>query len=318
MKRTFWISAVIVTALAISLADVIAQGPGGGQRGQRGQQGGGPGGPGGGPGGPGGGPGGPGQFGGGQMAGMGGMGIAMLMRNDEAQKMLEITAEQGNALRQIADDARQQMRPPQGQPGQAPDLAAMRQRADELQAKILQVLKPAQQVKARELVFQVSNGLDAPVLDERMLDVVTLTDDQKAKIRQIAEARAAAASAAREGFDFRNASQEEREKRMAEGEARNKKFNDEIKALLTADQKAKAEKLTAEAAEVRTKLGIPQPGQRGAGQGPGQGQGRQGQGGQGGGQGYTPGANAWQPGQAAPNAGGAQRNSNFRRNTQNQ
>ena len=154
------------------------------------------------------------------------------------------------------------------------------------------------------------------MLNERMLDVLALTDEQKAKIRQILEARMAAGREAREGFDGRNASQEERDKFRADSEARNKAFTDQIKALLTADQKAKAEKLSAGAAEVREKLGLPAPGQ-----GPGQGQRQGGQRqGQGGGGGYTPGANAWQPGQETPNSGGGggQRNSRFRQNTQGQ
>ena len=313
MKRTFWISAVVVTVLAISLADVIAQPGGGGQRGQRGQQGGGPGGPPGGQGGQGG------QggfaFGGGPGGGMMGGSIGMLLRNEEAAKMLDITAEQREALQKIAEDARQQFRP-QGQPGQpggqAPDLAAMRQRADEMQAKVAQVLKPAQQEKAKELVFQVANGLEARALDERMLDVLALTADQKAKIRVIADKRGEEMREAMQNANIREMSQEERTKFVADNEARGKKYNDEIKALLTTDQKAKAEKLTAEAAEVRTKLGIPQPGQRG------QGQGQQRQGGPQGGQGYTPGANAWRPGQDTPNSGAPRQRSNFNRNTQNQ
>ena len=272
-KRIFWISAVVVTAFALSF-HAFAQpgsgqrGPGGGQRGQ-------------------GGPGGPGGFG-------GGANIGMFLQNPEFTKMLELTTEQTSALQEIVQAQR-----PQGGQGNAPPTAEeRRQRMDEMQAKVNAILKPEQQTKFKEIAFQAMGGLDSPFLNDRLLEVVDLTAEQRDKIRKIDDERSTETRNVMQRTDFRNASQEDRDKLRADGETRAKKYGDQIKAVLTAEQKAKAEKLTAGVAELREKLGLPAPGQ--PGQRGGQGQGRQRQGGQS--DDYTPGSQSWQPGQGAPNA----------------
>ena len=306
-KRFLWISAVALTALALSF-NAFAQ-PGGqrgqGGPGQRGQ----------------GGPGGPGQRGQGGTGGPGGMAMAMpgggmmigmLLRNEEVPKMLELTAEQREALQKIFDDARAQR--PQGTPGTPPNLDDMRRRTDEIQAKVNQVLKPNQQEKVKELTFQLSGGLDSRFLDERALEVLQLTAEQKDKIRKISEERVEAGRNAMQGVDFRNMSQEDRDKFRTDMEARAKKYGDQVKDVLTAEQKEKAEKLTAGAAEVREKLGIGQGGatDRGSSR-------RNDRSGQGGPRdNYVPGADSWRPGQgtpqSTPNPNGGSR---FRNNTRN-
>jgi hypothetical protein len=107
-----------------------------------------------------------------------------------------------------------------------------------------------------------------------------------------------------QNFDFRRASQEERTAFTTADDARNKAATDGIKALLTAEQKAKAEKLAAGAAELRTTLGIGARG--GANQPPPPGGNPPGnvRPGRGNNQPGGPNSNSWQPGQGA----GAQNN----------
>ena len=284
-KRIFWISAVTVTALVLSLNAFAQPGPGGG----RGPDFGGPGG----------------QMRGGFFPGVmgGGSIVDRLLQNEEAVKMLELIVEQKEALQKIMEEARTQR--PQGTPGTPPNLEEMRQRMDEMHAKYNQVLNPEQQVKVREMAFQLIGGLESRrFLDDRMLEVLDLTAEQKDQILKITTDRNAEARKAMSGFNFREATQEDREKFRTEMDERAKKYGDKIKAVLTSEQKAKAEKLTVGAADLREKLGFGQPGQdRRPGfeqRGPGREQGGRQR------DGYTPGANSWRPGQAIPNAPNAE------------
>jgi Spy/CpxP family protein refolding chaperone len=178
--------------------------------------------------------------------------------------------------------------------GTLPNIGEMRQRFEDVQTKIVSAWNPEQQTKARELSFQLAGGLDSRVMNERTLETLDLTADQKEKFRKILTDRDAEFSRVMQNFDWRNATPEEREKMRSDAETRTKRYADLIKALLTPEQKAKAEKLTAAAPELREKLGIPAPGQRGQG---GRAQGQQP------GQPYVPGAGAWRPGQGAPDTG---------------
>lgn len=234
---------------------------------------------------------------------MGG-GIGMVLQNPEFAKMLELTPEQATRLqdimRETSEERRRQMQEMQ-QGGAPPNPEQMRQRMEQsveaTQTKFDQVLNPLQRTKSREILFQLSGGLNSPMLNDRMLQVLELTDAQKEQVRKIISDRNEENRAAFQGgFNFRDASQEERDKFRADMETRNKKFADQITAILTPGQKEKAEKLTAEAPALREKLGLPEPGQ-----GNTQRQRPQGGGGQSpAGGGYIPGANSWQPGQPPP------------------
>jgi len=307
-RRIFWFFAVAITAFALSL-NAVAQPPGGGPRG---------------PGGPGGGM--------GMMGGPGGgIGqIGQVIQNPEFANLLELTPQQTTDLQRVRREAEESirtkiqeaMRPPQD--GGPPSPEAMRQNmerfgqlleegSDEAQAKIDQVLQPAQRMKFRETTFQLAGGLEAlnnPLGGVRALGALELTDAQKEQVRKLTEERNAAMWGEMgnlQDIDWRDPAV--RERLRTEAETRNAKFTEQIKALLTPEQKAKAEKLTAEAPAVREKLGIPASEQRGR-QGPGQ---------RGGlapapGGGFVPGSNAWRPGQDTPGAppatppGGRQRN----------
>jgi Spy/CpxP family protein refolding chaperone len=141
----------------------------------------------------------------------------------------------------------------------------------ELPTKLNQVLTPEQQLKYTEISFQASGGLDSWHLNDQLLDVVKLTDAQKEQIRKIRAECEAEIKAARQQrgaalpFDWQNATKEERDKyvavQVADGvanreadEARLKKYAEQMKAVLTPEQKTKAEKLTAEAPALVAKI----------------------------------------------------------------
>ena len=287
-KQLFWILTVAITVCALSYS-AIAQPPGG--------PGGGRGGPGGPPGGPGMGPGGP----GGGM-GMGPGGPAAMFQNPEFAKMLNLTPAQSESLQRVMTEAgnaiREGMQGAFTPGGPPPNPDEMRQRMDkfidEAQAKIDQVLQPEQRTKMREVTFQLSGGLNmnSPMAGLRTLETLNLTGAQKEQAQKImaerdAEVRAAMQAAWQDqSIDMRT--QEGREKMRANMEALSKKYADKVTAILTPDQKARGDKLTAAAPELRKQLGLPEPGQ-----GPGQQRGQQG--GQRG-----PGANSWRPGQEMP------------------
>ena len=205
--------------------------------------------------------------------------------------MLNATPQQRNELRNIVQEFRTQR--PQG--AQGPQ--AMAQRFGELRSKINQVMRPEQQTKLGELAFQLAGGLDSRFLNERTLDILDLTDAQKEQIRAITASRTAEAANAMREFDLRNATPEERdafvEKISTASVERSKKYAAQIKAVLTAAQKAKAERLTAEAPALREKLKMPMPGQHGQMSTQSQ-RARTQQ------PTYMPGSGSWQPGQPLP------------------
>ncbi|MDR2115604.1 MAG: Spy/CpxP family protein refolding chaperone [Planctomycetaceae bacterium] len=187
--------------------------------------------------------------------------IGQLTNNTEIKNRLGLNEEQVSKLTKLSEE----LRPPRRERQQSgipsrEDMQKFREEAekriDESLAKINQILNPEQQEKLKILQFQLVGGLDSPFLNVRNLEVLNLTDEQKAKLKAINEQRLAETREALEKVDWRNSNSEEREKLRAENEVRAKKFADQIKAILTPEQKEKAEKLTAEAKEVQEKVGI--------------------------------------------------------------
>ena len=188
--------------------------------------------------------------------------------------------------------------------------------------KLNQVLTPEQKLKYTEIAFQASGGLDSYLyLNDQLLDVVNLTDAQKDQIRKLDTERTTEYWAERlrrpemPPFDWQNATQEERDKHIADFTAalqdiqvafiKNepelfKKYTEQIKAVLTAEQRAKAEKLTTEApALVEKFMGKKQDVSQQSGRIPYI---------------YVPGPGAWQPGSSAiPEQYRQERNSRFPR-----
>jgi len=189
----------------------------------------------------------------------------------------------------------------------------MRQRMEtgmnEVQASIDRVLKPEQRTKLREATFQLSGGLNSAgtPMGNMALGALDLTDAQKEQLRKLADERPR--------IDFEGIadprSPEGRAEMQKRIEAANTKFAEQVRGILTPEQRAKAEKLTAEAPALREKLGLPAPGQppqRGQQQRPGQGPP---------GGGFVPGPGDWRPGQGGPGApaapAGGQRRGGFPR-----
>ncbi|MDR1962807.1 MAG: Spy/CpxP family protein refolding chaperone [Planctomycetaceae bacterium] len=239
-----------------------------------------------------------------------GGGVELLIRNAEIKSQLGLTEEQVGKLVKLSEElrARRGERRQGNNPPSAEEMKKFREEAekrfDESQTKVNQVLTPEQQEKLKTLQFQIIGGLDSPFLNVRSLDVLNLTDEQKAKLKAINEQRETESRAAfekRGQVNWRELSQEAREKLgaelQAENEARTKKFGDQIKAILTPEQKEKADKLTAESKEIREKLGFG-GGNRERREGGG---GRSDRGGE-----YRPGENSWRPGQGTGERGNNQ------------
>ena len=232
-----------------------------------------------------------GGFGGGPMGGgmmMGGGGAMGILMNEDARTELGITEEQGQKLREAGAAMREAFTPPAQ--GERPDPAQMQAQMQRIQAdmrKNLEATLSKEQVgKLDVMVFQRSGGLESPMVNAESLRALNLTDDQKAKLQAAQEKRMQAMMAARpaENFDFRTASQEERQAQMAKmrevGEKANEAFQAELKGVLSKEQVAKAEELMKNVPEYLQ--------QRGPGQGQGQGQRNRGN------------LDGWQPGQGGP------------------
>ena len=237
MKKMIFVAAALTIAVVMMSATASAQGPGGGRGGAGGAGG----------------------------AGFGaGAGLAGVLRNADCKALLGISDEQSQKIDQIAQESRQRG----AGAGQQADRADMERRRQETLDKYKAVLSAEQLTKAYALVFQVSGGLDAGFATAESLEALGLSNDQKAKIREInAERAARGAGGGQVDADQRRARAEE---------TRNK-----IKAVLTDDQKAKAAKLTEEGKEIREKFQA--AAQQRQGQGQGQRQGGQGRGNRGGG-----------------------------------
>jgi Spy/CpxP family protein refolding chaperone len=281
-KKMFILSAATL-ALLLTASLAVAQpgaGRGGAQPGGRGQV----------PAGPGG------RLGDGP--GFGG-GLAVLF-NEEARKDLEITDAQATKLREASEKLRGQFQPPQE--GQRPDPAQFREQFQKIQQEsrknLESILSKDQVVKYDVLVFQQSGGLEGRFVTADSLRALNLTEDQQKKIQEINE-KALAAVRPPEGFDFRNASQEERDKLRTAGEEARKKATEELKAVLTKEQIDKAAELTKSTPEYLQRRN-PQGGAEGRGN-----EGRRGEN-----------LNNWQPGNGTTerNPNREERGNNNRRN----
>ena len=262
-KRMFVLSFAVLALFAVA-SMAVAQPPQGGRgQGGFGGQGGGP-------------------MGGGMM--MGGGGAMGILFNEDARTELGITEEQIQKLREAGEAMRGSFTPPA--PGERPDPAQMREQMQKMQAdmrKNLEATLSKEQVGKLDVMnFQRSGGLESPFVNVESLRALNLTDDQKTKFAAAQEKRMTAMRPP-EGFNFREASQEERqaqfEKMREAGEKANEAFQAELKGVLSKEQVAKAEELM---------KNVPEYLQQRA---PGQGQGQGNRGGN---------LDGWRPGQGGP------------------
>ena len=160
---------------------------------------------------------------------------------DEFQ-MLRAQAQTDEEMRQLAADMRQR----------TPTLA-------ESQAKIDEVLKPEQRKKYSEIGFQVSGGNNSSAqwvaLNEWTLSFLDLTDTQKEQVRKLVEERDAKREVLDELVDLHDPEVQQRY-RTIYGEI-SAGFREQTRTLLTAEQRAKVIRLTAEAPALRERLGLP-------------------------------------------------------------
>ena len=234
--------------------------------------------------------------------------------NNQIADALNATPEQREEVRKVITEFRSQ-RP---QPGQGPQ--GMTQRISELRTKIDQVIQPEQQTKLSELSFQLSGGLNSPSLNEQTLSLFDLSDKQKEQIRQIAEVRTTETMGQIRSRLTGGAASIDREALNAAAAERNQKHAEQIKAVLTKEQRARAEKLTEEAPDMREQMKMPQIGQPGAMpvlRNATQTQGGQTQPNRIQRQPYAPGSGSWQPGQGASNAPAPSENGSFPRRENN-
>lgn len=232
----------------------------------------------------------PGQRGGQRGAGFGGFGggqggIASLLAMEEVQKELKLTDEQKTKLREARSEAggRAGRSGDGGEGGQnLRDLSReeRQKRMEELRKQLEERTKKAEEAAKAILTAEQNTRLSQLRLQRDGINAITrpevatalmLADAQKEAIAEILEASRAGRGERGAGFG-RNASQEERQKAMAEAEERRKKTRADLEAVLTDSQKAEWAKMQGE------KFTFPERPARGAG---GRGQGR----GQGGGQG---------------------------------
>ncbi|MDR0391125.1 MAG: Spy/CpxP family protein refolding chaperone [Planctomycetaceae bacterium] len=248
----------------------------------------------------------------------GGFGIGAVLQNDNAKKYLNLTDDQVEKLQKIASEQRNNFpRPPRatGNNGERPappsseDLKKLNEEREKTQAetkkKINEILTPEQQTKFKALPFQMAGGLEARFINARTFDFLDLTGDQKDKLKKLDEENQAALRglftrpSAGETRLTREEIQKQREEITQKREALTKSYRENVLALLTPEQKATAEKLTKEAQELKLQ---PQRGQRRNRDARGERDDRGGRGERGrnrANDNYTPNSDSWRPGAGA-------------------
>ena len=188
---------------------------------------------------------------GGPGRGMMGGGAMRILMLEEAQAELTVTDEQKQKLEEDAAAMRESFTPPAQ--GERPDPAHMQEQMQKMQTEnrklIESILAPEQVAKLDVMVFQQGGGLEGQRISVDSLRALDLTDDQKTAIGE-AQAKMRTAT---EGINFREASDEDREKMQT---ARDE-FQATLKGLLTEEQLAKAEELMKEVPEYLQRRGGP-------------------------------------------------------------
>lgn len=277
------ICVVAFFAVVFACAGMVMAQPGGGGRGQ-------------GPGGPGG----PGMGRGMMMGpgmGMGGPGGGMMaLFSEEGRKDIGLSEEQGRQIGEIMRGGMEGVQFPDRGASEADReafRASMEKRMQESTKKVKAVFTADQLKKVQTRTLQ-AGGYGSLAMSPFAQEALGVSEDQVKKIR---EAQQKAMEGVRPPENIREMTEEQRREffqgmrtRMEEAQ---KKAEESIKAVLTDEQKAKAEGIIKDTPEYIKEAQSRRPGGPG---GP--------QGGEGGGRGYTPGADSWRPGQGAGGAEG--------------
>lgn len=203
--------------------------------------------------------------------------VSTLLTYSEFVKVLELTPKQMTDLHKIREEetvARYQIfgvprgsslqgssLPQRGTGRTEEEVQRLETLKIEMLAKVDKRLTPKQRTKLRDITFQLAGGWDSSVLKERTLEALNMTDAQKTQIQKILKERDAEMKVIQNNFEMSLRDREAYEKRATEGKKVRAKYTDQVKSLLTAEQKAKAEKLIAEMPALREKLGLPLLGQ---------------------------------------------------------
>ncbi|MCL2006088.1 MAG: hypothetical protein FWG73_07980 [Planctomycetaceae bacterium] len=188
-------------------------------------------------------------------------GSEVFLWNAEIAEMLNCSPEQQNEFQQVLEKFWIQY------PTENPRTRTQTtQLIDDMREEMNQVMTPEQRTQFGEMTFQLAGGLDALFLDDRTLEILELTAEQKDHVRQIAEERTKAYRIAmgemrnnlrpdvREGNVFERMAQQREFALDVANSEQNKKFAEQIKALLTPEQRARGEKLTADAPALLDKM----------------------------------------------------------------
>lgn len=190
--------------------------------------------------------------GGGQGRGIGGgrgggmPGLFMLM-NPELQKELKMTEQQTAKVQPAVQEMFQKMQElrQQGGGGQPTpeEQAEIQKKMTELQTKaVADILDTKQQKRLHQIELQMPGALGQKALQEEL----KITADQKKQIAELQGKQGEEMRAARQGFDFRNASQEERDAMNKKTGEIQKSYGDKINAVLTEAQKKQLKEMQGE------------------------------------------------------------------------
>jgi len=178
---------------------------------------------------------GPGMFGGGQPGGAA-ANPSFLMQREDVRADLKITDDQKAKLQDLQDGMRQQFMDAfqtagQDQEARTKAMAGIMKKISEDMNKIL---TDAQQTRLKEIAIQITGSQAAAVPD--IQKALGITDDQKAKIADLATRQQAANA---DLFAKVRSGDIQREDVLAMTQKNNKILNDEIDKILTATQKDK-------------------------------------------------------------------------------
>jgi hypothetical protein len=176
-----------------------------------------------------------------------GMGGAALYANASVQKELKFTEEQAKKAREVVTDLREKYQDKLQEARQSQDFQATQKITGEMTAEakkmMADVLKPEQAKRFDEISLQ-QRGIQA-FQDPEILKKIPLTDDQKAKVRDLAQDMQSQMAELRQGF------QDDPEGTRTKMNNLRKETNTKAVALLTDDQKKTWKEMTGEPFEVK-------------------------------------------------------------------
>jgi Spy/CpxP family protein refolding chaperone len=182
-----------------------------------------------------------------QGGGMGMGGGAQLYVNPSVQKELKFTEEQTTKARTVMADLREKYQEKITEARESQDFAQMQklnlERNAEAKKAMADVLKPDQIKRFGQIQMQQMGAMAFQNAD--VLQKITLTDDQKSKVKEITDDLQAQRRELFQGF------QDDREGTLKKMATLNKETNEKALAVLTDEQKKTWKEMTGEPFEVK-------------------------------------------------------------------